>query len=625
MIVTFSCNDYLDVVPEGTATIESAFSMRRHALRYLYTCYSYMPSNHNGDGIDTQAGDEAWVSYNPQHPQNIGRDANMVARGFLTSSNSLGDAWGYYYTAIRDCNSFLEGIETITVPDLMEFERKQWVGEVKALKAYYILRQLRQYGPIPLVKKNLPVSTDVEGVQVPRNTVDEVVDYIVELLDEAIAVLPAEVRSESSDLGRITLPIASSLKAQALVTAASPLYNCNEEFASMKNKDGTQLFPQDKSKEVEKWERAAVACKQAVKLCMDSLGMELYVYPGDPKYNLSDTILQEMTLRQAFCEDWNNEVIWADTRAWVHILQWRVMPTLNPLFDPQPQMAQVFSIPLKIAEMFYTENGVPIDEDKEWDYSTRYTLRRAVKKEGLYIRVGGETSRLNFDREPRFYAWLGFPQGIWYGAGLYDDKKPLYHHRDIKGARFSSGGGSMTEPTGYAPKKWVHYQTLQPVTYQISVFNYIWPKYRLAELLLYCGEAINEAADSPAARQEAMKYIDMVRERAGLKTIEESWRLYSNNSNKFNTQSGLREIIRQERLIELFIEGSRLWDLRRWKTARELQNQPIQGWSVYNTDNADVYKPMTIFSQKFGLKDYFWPITEGELTRNANLVQSLGW
>lgn len=626
MTTIISCSDYLDVVPEGTATIESAFSMRRHTLRYLYTCYSYLPSNAGGGSIDIQAGDEAWVSAYPQYTQNIGRDANLIARGLLTTTNQIGQTWSHYYTAIRDCNTFINGLETIVVPDLREFERRQWTAEAKTLKAYYHFLLLLQYGPVPIVRENLPVSTDVLAVQVPRNTVDEVVDYIVELLDEAIPELTTTVRSEIDDLGRITTPIAKALKAQVLVTAASPLYNNNEEFATMKNKDGTQLFSQDKTQEVEKWKKAADACRDAVKMCMDSLGMELYVFPGDPKYSLSDTILQEMTLRQAFVEDWNNEVIWADTKGgWVHYMQWRVLPTLNPMFDAQPQMAQVFSVPLKIAEMFYTDNGVPIDEDTEWDYNARYTVRRATMKEELYIRSGAETASLNFDREPRFYAWLGFPLGIWYGSGRYDDSKPeeLFHYPQMKGVR--SSPTSMNEPTGYVPKKWIHYQTLQPVTLQISVYNYIWPKYRLAELLLYTAEAINESEDSQTARQEAMTYVDMIRERAGLQTVEDSWRMYSKNPNKYTTQDGLREIIRHERLIELSLEGRRFWDLRRWKTAREVLNQPIDGWSLFQTENEAIYKPMIIFNQKFGLKDYFWPISEDELTRNKNLVQSPGW
>ncbi len=616
IIGAFSCGDFLEVAPEGTANLESAFSMRFHTLRYLYTCYSYLPNHAFGSTIDIMAGDEVWVDHTPQYEHGIPRAASFVARGLLSPSSPVCDSWGHYYRAIRDCNNFLEGIETFEVPDLTDYERDQWIGEVKALKAFYHFRLFRQYGPVPIVRENLPVSTSVSGVQVPRNTVDEVVDYIVELLDEAIAVLPAQVRSDASDLGRFTLPIASALKAQVLVTAASPLYNCNEEFAPMKNRDGKQLFPQDKSMKVEKWKQAADACRDAFKVCVDSLGMALYVFPGDPKYNLSDTILQQMTLRQAFCEDWNNEVIWGNTHTWVSILQHRVLPNLNLVFDGHVHMGQLFSVPLKIAEMFYSDNGVPIEEDIEWNYNSRYTVRTATEGEHLYVRYGAEISRLNFEREPRFYAWLGFPQGIWYGSGSYDDKRPadLYHLAD-----------KDRGPTGYRPKKWIHYQTLQPATLQISIYDYIWPNYRLAELLLYCAEAINEAEDSQTARNEAMVYLDKIRTRAGLKSVEESWSNYSNNPNKYKTQDGLRKIIQRERLIELCFEGSRFWDLRRWKTAREELNKPIQGWSAFGTNNESYYKPFTIFSQKFGLKDYFWPISENEIARNTNLVQNMGW
>lgn len=618
MVLSYSCNDYLDVAPEGTATLESAFSMRQHTLRYLYTCYSYLPTNSDGYSLDLMGCGDVWTAVDAQ-------SGNKVARGLLTPSNNLMGTWSSYYTAIRDCNNFLEGIETIEVPDLMEFERLQWIAEVKALKAYYHFMLLRQYGPIPIVRENLPVSTDVDGVQVARNTVDETVDYIIELLDEAIDKLPVTVMSEMTDLGRITLPIASFLKAEVLITAASPLYSCNTEFATMKNKDGTQLFPQDESTRIEKWQRAINACSDAMKICMDELGMQLYEYPGDTKYNLTDTILRQMSLRQAFCEDWNNEVIWADTRDWVHSVQLSNLPELIPLYEPSPLQQFHISVPLHIAELYYSEHGIPIEEDSEWDYSTRYTLRRAIKEEALYIRTGGETSRMNFDREPRFYAWLGFAQGIWYGAGSYDDSRPsdLYSHPDIKGFRVRAD--YVQEPTGYIPKKWIHYQTLQPATNQISSYPYIWPRYRLAELLLFYAEALNEAEDSQNARWEAMKYVDMIRKRAGLKPIEEAWRNYSNNPDKYNTQVGLREIIQQERLIELSLEGKRFWDLRRWKTARVILNKPIQGWSVFNTNNTDIYKPTTLHNQTFGLKDYFWSIADSELTRNTNLVQSLGW
>jgi hypothetical protein len=616
-----SC-DYLDVVPEGTAVLDNAFSMRAHTLRYLYTCYSFLPSQTTGNTPDIQGCDETWVLDNPRTEYGIGREGNRIARGQMTPSNPVYSRWGSYYTAIRECNYFLEGIERIKVPDLPEFERLQWIGEVKALKAWYHFLLFRHYGPVPIVKENLPVSTDVDGVQVARNTVDEVVDYIVQLLDEAMETIPLNVIIEQTDLGRFTLPIVASLKAKVLVTAASPLFNCNTEFAPMRNRDGTQLFPQDESERVGKWKRAADACREAVEICMDSQGMKLYVFPGDSRYNLSDTIIRQMSLRQAFCEDWNSEIIWANTRGWVSSLQWYSAPALNPAYEAQPQMALFFSVPLQIAEMFYSDNGVPIEEDKDWGYDTRYTLRRAEEKDRYYIRKGAETSRINFDREPRFYAWLGCDQGIWYGAGSYNDTNPedLY---SLTLRRFSAN--DMREATGYLPKKWIHYQSAQPASLQYTVYNYFWPNFRLADLLLYYAEALNEAEDSPAARQEAMRYADRIRERAGLQPIETAWREHSNNPSKYTSQNGLRDIIQRERMIEMCFEGSRFWDLRRWKTAREVLNRPIESWCGFNSTAEEIFKPYAMYTISFGLKDYFWPIDESELSRNRNLVQSLGW
>lgn len=40
-----SCNNYLDIVPDNIATIDNAFTMRSEAEKFLFTCYSYMPSH----------------------------------------------------------------------------------------------------------------------------------------------------------------------------------------------------------------------------------------------------------------------------------------------------------------------------------------------------------------------------------------------------------------------------------------------------------------------------------------------------------------------------------------------------------------------------------------------------
>ncbi|GCB36440.1 hypothetical protein KGMB02408_33850 [Bacteroides faecalis] len=148
---------------------------------------------------------------------------------------------------------------------------------------------------------------------------------------------------------------------------------------------------------------------------------------------------------------------------------------------------------------------------------------------------------------------------------------------------------------------------------------------RLADLYLLYAETLNEAEDTEENRILAMAYLDKVRDRAGLKGVEESWTKYSSNPTKFKSQKGLRDIIQQERMIELCLEGQRFWDIRRWKIAIQLYQTPIQSWDLTQRESKYYYRKRTIASPSFGLKDYFWPIRDYEILINPNMEQNLGW
>ncbi|MNQ84039.1 SusD family protein [compost metagenome] len=137
-------------------------------------------------------------------------------------------------------------------------------------------------------------------------------------------------------------------------------------------------------------------------------------------------------------------------------------------------------------------------------------------------------------------------------------------------------------------------------------------------------EALNETLSSPNA--EVFDYINRVRQRAGLLDVQKAWTDYSSNPTKFGNQSGMREIIHQERLIELAFEGSRYWDILRWKKATEMFNQNITGWSVSQGTEQEYYKVRTIYPQSFiAPRDYLWPIRTYDITVNPKLVQNPGW
>jgi len=617
-VVSSCTKDYLDVIPDNVATIDNAFAARAQAEKFLFTCYSYLPRD--GDINLNPAivgGDELWT------PNDTWAVGDQRARRYLDVARGLqnvvepygGFYWSDSYRAIRDCNIFLENVDK--VPDVEETEKRRWISEVKFLKAFYHFYLIRMYGPIPLIKENLPIDSDVNQVQVPRDPVDSGFSYIAELIDESIEGLPDEI-SDAAMLGRITQPIALSLKAKVLVTAASPLFNGNTDQAGIVNLDGTPLFNTEFS--AEKWKIAADACKAAIEACHGA-GLELYTYT--PTFqDLTDTITQELTIRNSLTERWNSEIIWANTESNVDRLQALAQISLDPENLGNFSVRGNLSPTLRIAEMFYSENGVPIEEDNTWSYNNRYSLETAGEDMSLYIVENYTSAYLHFYREPRFYASLGFDGGVWYGQGRFDDTKPLFHVEGKRGQSQGKTGQLYGSVTGYWPKKMVNYENVLGSNNRYSIDYYPFPIMRLPGLYLLYAEALNE---SEGPGQEVYEYVNLVRERAGLESVESSWENYSRNPSKYTSKEGMREIIHQERQIELVFEGQRFWDLRRWKKAAVQLNRPIKGWDISQTQAKDYYVPTIIFSPSFSAKDYFWPIDEDELNRNTNLIQNLGW
>ena len=264
LLISSAACSYLDVVPDNVATIDDAFADRNSAEKFLATCYNYLP-NYGDPWVNPGigAGDEVWFN-----EEIVGSSFNsaLIARGLQNVQDPHLNMWDgrqrgkNLYVGIRDCNIFLENIDK--AGDVEPFEKKRWIAEVKFLKAYYHWLLFQSYGPIPIVKENLPIYTKTEDVKVYRDPVDDVVKYIVELIDEAAADLPQILFSETTELGRITAPIALAIKARVLVTAASPLFNGNQDYASVRDNRGTQLFPG--TMEISKWEKAAAAAKEAI-------------------------------------------------------------------------------------------------------------------------------------------------------------------------------------------------------------------------------------------------------------------------------------------------------------------------------------------------------------------------
>lgn len=626
-----SCS-YLDVVPDNVATIDYAFRNRTACEKFLYTCYSYRPLEGDVQNDPAMvAGDENWYhSY-------IKWNGRYIARGLQSATSPYMNFWSGeendsaisikpLWDGIRDCNIFLENVDK--VEDMTPSEKKRWIAEVKFLKAYYHFYLFRMYGPIPIMDENIPVSATPDEVKPYREPVDDVVTYIVNLMDEAAEDLPPESGVvEGTEAGRINNLIAKSMKAKVLVYAASKLFNGNTDYASMIDKRGVQLFPQ--TYDAEKWKKAADACKEAIDMC-HAQGKSLYRVIDPQISTANDTFKLQTTYRQAICDRWNCELIWGGTNSDCSYRSRQAQARIIRLAPEHTSITCEWAPTLKIVEKYYSENGVPIEEDKDWVdnswYSNRYKVRPEPSsgKEKYYVKEGEVTAYLHYHREPRFYASIGFDRGIYFGNG-YTKFPDNVKHCDffVKG---HSGMSSSTERfsiTGYSTKKMHSYKNAVTAA-DDNVEFYPFPIMRLADLYLLYAEALNEYG-GPSA--EVFKYVDEIRDRAGLEGVEDSWRKYSVNPAKVTTQDGVRSIIQRERTIELAFEGERFWDLRRWKQIQEFNKQPL-GWNTLRGENTADFYIVTTVSQtpvQFSVRDYFWPIKEEELTINSKLLQNYDW
>jgi hypothetical protein len=630
LVTVCGCKKYLNVTPDNIGTIDYAFRMRSEAEKYLFTCYNNLPpfgSNWGDPGFFT--GDEFAGPY----PNGIGLDINMyrIARGEQNIVNPIANFWDgggggkAYFQAVRECNIFLENVDH--VPDLMQSEKKKWIAEAKLLKAYFHFFLMRMYGPIPIIRQNLPVSASIDEVRLSRAPVDSVTNYVVSLIDEAVADLPESIMNETSELGRFTQSIALCIKAQVLTTAASPLFNGNSDYANVKDKSGVQLFNSTYS--AEKWQKAADACKAAIDVAQ-AKGAALYYFLPLSGQTVTDSTKITMNIRGALSDKWNSEIIWGATNSMAgaqSLFQAR-LTSGDPGSVPTPPTTNenirgMMAPPINIAEMFYSNNGVPIEEDKNYDYANRFTkIRTGTDDYRYYIKKNYQTAQLNFDREPRYYADLGFDGGIWYGQGLYNDSKTwwLQAKAGQLGARL---GASNYSVTGYWAKKLVNYRNdFGSNSTGYNVLAYPWPVIRLAEMYLLYAEALNETG---GPNTEVYQYIDMVRARAGLSGVVQSWANFSNNPSKPSTKEGLRDIIQRERMIELVFEGKKVWDLRRWKKAELYLNVPIKGWDLEQDTPANYYRVKQLFTPFFTSRDYLWPLSENSIVVNPKLVQNPGW
>lgn len=178
-----------------------------------------------------------------------------------------------------------------------------------------------------------------------------------------------------------------------------------------------------------------------------------------------------------------------------------------------------------------------------------------------------------------------------------------------------TGAGTAQTPTGYYYRK---YCDPSPGTYTGGSWdsNLNLPLIRFADVLLMYAEAKNELNQINATVWD--QTIRKLRERAGFDDTAEARGLPAGD------QTALRDIIRNERRVELALEGLRIFDIRRWRTAETVLTQAFRGAKFDKSSGSYDYikLPTGNFSKD---RDYLWAIPRKERLLNPGLTQNPGY
>ena len=560
-----SCEDimggYLDKPPGVDVTEDTIFSTRINAETFLVGIYQdgmYMDlpewSDRCGrrDGLFSAFCDEAedGASWYQSHTYNNA--------GITVNTNRDEGRWTYRWKAIRSINIILDRIDD--VPDADQEYKNQVKGQALFIRGLCYFEMFKRYGGVPIVDFRFNLD-DPEGLKVPRATLEETVNFIVNDAEQAAALLPD--RWSAQFTGKITKGAAMMLKARTLLYAASPLSNTASPPLSLPGDDNKLICYGNT--DLNRWKLAADAAK-AVLDWASGAGVQLLT--GSDRAYENTYVIPD-----------NEEIILA-TKLVGRVQYWHDI--------------------YKCLDNFYiTQSGTMI---------TQNFVEKYEKKDGTpqtWNRNGGDNlAQLYSELDPRF------DQSIRYNGCEWNNDFPIINMWE--GAVPSNRPPLLDNKTGYWIRKWV------PKEMNNTTNAYVYPNwhlYRLAEAYLIYAEAMNEY-QGPVS--EAYQAVNIIRNRVGMPDFppgltQEQFREKLRNERSIELafeEHRLWDIMRWTIAEQEGVMQGNMWGIKIYK-----QPEPSTEFSyTYN-----------VFEQRYWKAGmYHIPFYQNEVNKGY-LIQNPGW
>ncbi len=546
-----SCDSFLDTSPEDLRSPEQIYETYSSTQNAMFGVYSYIRDTYPFNMPDTYSTSDVDVAYTNVHTFDM---------GVWSASSAQYDKWYTFYKAIREATYFLQNVDKCPDPRLTYDTREQWKAEIRCVRAYYYAQLMRMYGPVILLKDEQP---DFSGTDMfrERNTWDECVQWITEEFTDLIENSPLPLKSEGETYARMNRGIAKAYLARILLQSASPQFNGNSKYANIRNADGTPLFPLTYDKN--KWELARQAALSLIKDGNYDLVKVLY----ESGANMGE-IDPYTSYKSVFTTSQNKEMIFSFLED-NGTIDKRLAPNSNGGwgggYNPTQEIVDAYAM---------LETGrFPITGYTDDDRTTPIIDPDAGYQEVGYSQFtnpceGKERKTYNMfvGREPRFYVSIVYGGMSWFIPKKASEKIYLEMYKNGNNGPDASHNHFTT---GYNMVK------LAMPEYEASPTKNVkreLPYIRYAEILLNYVEATIELGE--LKDPNLLTYWNAVRNRAGLKNIEEAY------PEAMNDQDKLRDLIHRERRVEFAFEGINFYDSRRWLTAEETEKGDIHGMNI---------------------------------------------
>lgn len=571
LFMASACNDGYEKEPVEHFTLDYLFSradsagiQARYFLNNIY--YEHLPSGYNrinGDFLDA-ASDDA-ISINNNEPE-----IYKLFMGRYSAVSRLTDMeWGGYYQGIRKANILINNIDVVPfnltyINALGETKPLNYTmkAEARFLRAHFYFELVKRYGGVPLIGDNVYVLGD--DVQLPRNTFAQCIDYIVRELDEIKDDLRSLPMADATEFAHApTKEACLAMKARVLLYAASPLFNEKPLEA------GNELIGYP-SYDSGRWNLAAQAAKDLI---------DQYGPKGKGTLNLA--------------QDYRN--IFVDFYG-----------------GNNPEL--IFFRPVGKNKSIETANGpLGFSGNSLGNGNTNPTqnlVESFLMKDGTkYVSTSVDDPFKNSD--PRLDFTILHHGSRWLNTTLDTQV----------GGTHNPSGAQYSRTCYYMAKFMKDYQTSS--NYEDNI--HLWVMYRYGEVLLNYAEALNEVALAGGTidNKEVLNSLIQLRKRAGIEPGNENY--YGLPAPQNYDAAEMREIIRNERRIEMAFEEQRYWDIRRWRIAEDIFKEPLKGLNIQVVGNKTIYNEVNVLSAEFDTKRYFYPIPYSEVIKNGNMIQNPNW